>query len=73
MKKLILLTLLSILYINQLPLKGSFRVEADTYYPMACAADEFEVSYIEDDGSFSKVSCHGSFEEAKKAMKGNEN
>ena len=73
MKKLILLTLLSILFINLLPLKGSFRVEADTYYPMACAADEFEVSYIEDDGSFSKVSCHGSFEEAKKAMKGNEN
>ena len=73
MKKLIELSLLSILIISLLPLKGSFKVEADGYYPMACAADEFEVSYINDDGSLSKVSCHSSFDEAKQAMKANEN
>ena len=52
-----------------MPINGGFSVSADSYYPMACSTGEFEVSYINDDGSFSKISCHGSFNEAKKKMK----
>ena len=51
-----------------MPLTGVFKIQAATYYPMACAANEFEVSLINDDGSFTKVSCHSSFDEAKKQM-----
>ncbi|MBO4920259.1 MAG: glucosaminidase domain-containing protein, partial [Erysipelotrichaceae bacterium] len=54
-----------------MPINGGFSVSADSYYPMACSTGEFEVSYINDDGSFSKISCHGSFNEAKKKMKEN--
>lgn len=54
-----------------MPLNGSFTVSADSYYPMACSTSEFEVSYINDDGSMSKISCHSSFNEAKQAMKAN--
>ena len=54
-----------------MPFNGSFTVSADSYYPMGCSTSEFEVSYINDDGSFSKISCHSSFNAAKQAMKAN--
>ncbi|MBR5755225.1 MAG: glucosaminidase domain-containing protein [Erysipelotrichaceae bacterium] len=38
---------------------------------MSCPANQFEVSYINDDGSLSKVSCHDTFNDAKNAMKAN--
>ena len=50
---------------------GDFKVEAAGNYSFACNSSEFEVSYIEDDGSLSKVSCHSSFEDAKSVMKTN--
>ena len=56
-----------------MPLTGVFHVTAATYYPLACSASEFEVSYINDDGSFSKISCHSSFSEAKSMMKTDRN
>ena len=62
----------AIMMISIMPVFGSFAVAADEYYPMACAYGEFEVSYIEDDGTFSKISCHSNFKDAKKAMKANE-
>ncbi len=48
---------------------NSFKAEASEYYPFACSAGQYEVSYIEDDGSLSKVSCHSSYSEAKAKMK----
>lgn len=71
MKKILTLIAATLTIINIMPIFGSFAVAADDYYSFACG-DQFEVSYIEDDGSFSKVSCHSSFEEAKAAMKANE-
>ena len=53
-------------------LSGNFRVEAASNYSFACGSSEFEVSYIEDDGSLTKVSCHSTFEDAKAVMKTNE-
>ena len=50
---------------------GDFKVEAASNYSFACSSSEFEVSYIEDDGSLTKVSCHSTFEDAKNAMKAN--
>ena len=71
MKKLFVLLLTSLILVNLMPLSGSFDAAADEHYSYACEAGQFEVSYIEDDGSFSKISCHGDFASAKKAMKAN--
>lgn len=55
-----------------MPMGEAFTaVYATEYYAMGCPVDQFEVSYIEDDGSFTTVSCHSSFSEAKSAMKAN--
>ena len=72
MKRLLTLILTAIVMISIMPVYGSFAAAADEYYSMACSYSEFEVSYIEDDGSFTKISCHSSFNDAKKAMKANE-
>jgi len=71
MKRFIIST---IIFLLLLPLLGSFvvnEISADEYYPIAC--EIFEVSEINDDGSFSKVSCHNSYTDAKEKMKENEN
>lgn len=73
MKKILGTLLITVIISTLLPYSEHFTVSADNSYSMACAADEFEVSYINDDGSFSKVSCHDNFNDAKKAMKKNEN
>lgn len=72
MTRKIFITLLSlVLFIAIIPLSGNFHsVKAEQVYPMAC--DLFEVSYIEDDGSLSKVSCHSSYNDARKVMVTNE-
>ena len=72
MKKLLTLLLTAIMMISIMPIFGTFKVAAEDYYPMACEWGEFEVSYIEDDGSFTKISCHSTLKEAKKAMKAND-
>ena len=71
MKKFLIVFLTSMMILGILPAFGSFSLAADDYYSMACEYGQFEVSYIEDDGTFSKVSCHSGFDEAKKAMKAN--
>lgn len=71
MKKILTLILTATMMMSIMPVFGHFAVAADEYYSYACG-DQFEVSYIEDDGSFSTVSCHSTFDEAKKAMKANE-
>ncbi|MBO5526918.1 MAG: hypothetical protein J5946_02620 [Erysipelotrichaceae bacterium] len=71
MKKFLIVFLISMMILGILPVFGSFSLAADDYYSMACDYGQFEVSYIEDDGTFSKVSCHSGFDEAKKAMKAN--
>ena len=72
MKKL-LTTLFTFIYIiTALSLTKNNVVFADNYYPMGCANNEFEVSIINDDGSFSKVECHSSYSKAKKLMKKND-
>ena len=72
MKRFLNLLITAILLVSIMPMDDAFHVAADEYYSMACETGKFEVSYIEDDGSFTKVSCHSSFDEAKKAMKANE-
>ena len=72
MKRFLNLLITAILLVSIIPMDDAFHVAADEYYSMACETGKFEVSYIEDDGSFTKVSCHSSFDEAKKAMKANE-
>ena len=71
MKRFLIVFLTSMMILGILPAFGSFSLAADDYYSMACEYGQFEVSYIEDDGTFSKVSCHSGFDEAKKAMKAN--
>ena len=50
-------------------LSGPFlrTVKAADYYPMSCNA--YEVSYINDDGSFKKVECYSDFASANQKMK----
>jgi len=72
MKKAISLLLSIFILLLLLPTGNLFHVQAESYYPMACSTNEFEVSYINDDGSFSKISCHGSFSSAVKEMKKND-
>ena len=45
----------------------SSAVKAADYYPMSCNA--YEVSYINDDGSFKKVACYDDFASANQKMK----
>ncbi len=54
-----------------MPFGDAFRIHADSYYPMGCPASQFEVSYINDDGTFSMISCHDSLSSAKTEMKKN--
>lgn len=73
MKK-VFVTILSVLLLTViLPFGDTFNntVDADSYYPIGCAVDEFEVSYVQDDGDLSTVSCHSTFAEAKTQMKKN--
>lgn len=71
MKKIFIALFSTLLLSVILPLGNSFKVEidADSYYPMGCSVNEFEVSYIQDDGDLNKVSCHSSFADAKAKMK----
>ncbi|MBQ6334890.1 MAG: glucosaminidase domain-containing protein [Erysipelotrichaceae bacterium] len=72
MKKYFSLLLTVLILISIMPMNDAFKLAADEYYSMACEYGKFEVSYIEDDGSFTAISCHDSFDEAKKAMKAND-
>ena len=69
--KLINAVLCALLICMLMPVSGSLSVSADSYYPMACSAGQFEVSSINNDGSFTKISCHGNLKDAKTAMKKN--
>ena len=71
MRKLLFILLITFIAIGVLPFTNSLKTEASSYYSYGCSASQFEVAYINDDGSFSNVSCHGSFSEAKSAMKAN--
>ena len=71
MRKIITLILTLFIVLGILPLSNSFKLAASSYYSYGCSTNQFEVAYINDDGSFSNVSCHGSFSEAKSAMKAN--
>ncbi|MBQ6478274.1 MAG: glucosaminidase domain-containing protein [Erysipelotrichaceae bacterium] len=70
--RLINIVLCALLICILIPVSGSFSVSADSYYPMACSTGQFEVSSINDDGSFTKISCHANFNDAIKAMKKND-
>lgn len=73
MKKVFSILFVAVLTIVILPFGSSFNtLQADSYYPMACNANEFEVSDIKSDGSLVKVSCHSNFADAKNAMKKND-
>lgn len=50
---------------------GTKDVFADSY-PLTCSLLEFEVSKINDDGTFSKVACYDDFTSAHNKMKENE-
>ena len=71
MRKLFSILLITLIAIGVLPFTNSLKTEASSYYSYGCSASQFEVAYINDDGSFSNVSCHGTFSEAKSAMKAN--
>ena len=71
MKKIFISLITTILLLSIIPFNTSFKVKANVYYSYGCNSDEFELSYIENDGSFTKVSCHSNFDEAKKSMKAN--
>lgn len=71
MKKIFISLITTILLLSIIPFNTAFKVKANAYYSYGCNSDEFELSYIENDGSFTKVSCHSNFDEAKKAMKAN--
>ncbi|MBR4461827.1 MAG: glucosaminidase domain-containing protein [Erysipelotrichaceae bacterium] len=71
MKKSVSIIIAVLIIITLLPLGDAFKVHADSYYPMGCPAAQFEVSYINDDGTFSTISCHDSLSSAKSEMKTN--
>lgn len=62
-KKTLLLFLINLLLFTNLNIKIA---KADTY-PISC--NYYELSYINDDGSFSKKECYDNFDEANKKMK----
>lgn len=74
MKKIVLILLTNLLL---LPIIGSFslvKINALSrydygYYPMGCSLGQYEVSYIEDDGKLTTISCFDSFADAKQDMK----
>ena len=66
-RKLLLTALMIALMSTIVGIFGMNEVRAANYYDYGCGVD-YEVSYIEDDGSLSKVSCHSNFAEAKKKM-----
>jgi len=57
-----------------MPLIGDFsvlKIKAEDYYPMNC--DQYEVDYINDDGSFGYIGSYSSLAEAKSVMKSSGN
>lgn len=67
LKKFCLVIITSLILTTIIPLCGIFNnVSASEHYPMSCPA--FEVSYIEDDGSLTFVSCHDTYSNARKEM-----
>lgn len=73
-RKIVKLILTILISITLLPICSDFSYvyADDNYYPMSCSINEFEVSYIEDNGKLSKVSCHSTLKQAKAKMKENE-
>lgn len=71
MKKIVISLFTTLLLTTILPIGDVFKneINAEAYYPIGCSIDEFEVSYIQDDGNLNKVSCHSSFADAKAKMK----
>lgn len=73
MKKILTIFISALLLTFVLPIGDSFntvsKVYADSYYPLSCPVEEFEVSHIENDGSLTMVSCHSHYSNAVKTMK----
>lgn len=67
LKRLLYLTFSLLLTIPIFGILSSYEVEAESNYSLSCPA--FELSYIEDDGSFRKVECYSDFNEANNKMK----
>ena len=77
MRKILISLLTSLLLLPVVGSFNAFKISASfsnfsrndyNYYPMGCEIGEYEVSYIEDDGSLTKKSCHSDFNEAKTKM-----
>lgn len=64
-----LLALVACLAIASFIKINTFKAVADEYYSFSCAANQYEVSYIRDDGNFDKVECYNDFASAEKKMK----
>ena len=73
MRKILISLLTSLLLLPVVGSFNAFKISASfsdfsrndyNYYPMGCEIGEYEVSYIEDDGSLTKKSCHSDFNEA---------
>lgn len=48
------------------------KAQYNGYYDFYCSVNQYEVSYITDDGKFEKVSCHDSFSKALSEMRKND-
>lgn len=75
MRKILITLLSTLLIVLILPVGNNFDNETIVYgdelYPISCPIDEFEVSYIENDGSLTKVECRSHYANAINTMKTN--
>ncbi len=67
MKKVLILIIMVMLIGTGALCANPTTIEAKEYYSYSCG-DQFELSYITDDGQFQKDSCYVSFDDALKAM-----
>ena len=68
MKKICILLIALFILLPIIALNGkNYSVSAEEYYSFDCG-NEYEVSYITDDGKFTKVACYANFSDAKNKM-----
>lgn len=67
--KFILTLILMTLFLSGTLQLNTFKAVASEYYSFSCGVNEYEVSYIKDDGNFEKESCHKDYASANSRMK----
>lgn len=68
-KKIVLMATFVCMMVTAFVQINTHEIVASEYYTFSCSANEYEVSYIRDDGNFDKHSCYSDFASANAKMK----